>query len=300
MKVVFFSGGLSSFAVAHHLKDEKPLLYFTDTMWEDEDLYRFIFEVAHKLELPMLIHSAGIDPVELMIKQKIIFNSRMGNCSTYLKMKVASDYFKKGIVPPIENWYNEHLYQGGDVEEFYFGIGYDEFHRVGAIKKNWQPYTVKFPLVDNMYDFDELLKLYNIEKPRMYQKGFTHNNCKGRCVKAGKGHFRLLFNEDRRTFDEINHIENVLRDYVSAWHDNKTDESKKEDLEQNQREMEKWHESEYQYKPQLKHVPNGAKPTILKNMSLDEIRQQQESNQQFDLFEEVGGCGCFVDYEEET
>ena len=306
-RLIFFSGGLSSFAVAHHLKTKYPedniLLYFTDTLWEDEDLYRFIQDVSDKLELPMLIHSEGIDPVELMIKQRIIFNSRLGSCSAILKMKVASDYIKKGKIPPIEKWVNKQYLKDDNFLEdvvLYFGISFDEIHRTKAIAKNWLPFKVEFPLTKQYFDYDELLKLYGICKPRMYLKGFSHNNCKGRCVKAGKKHFRLLFNEDRDTFDEINHIEQTLQKYVGAYHANKTDESKKDILLQNKEEMYKWHKSNYTYKPKLQLVSeNDMKPTILKTMSLDEIRQQQENNNQFDLFEEMGGCGCFVDYDED-
>lgn len=303
-KIVFFSGGLASFAVAHSIKDDKPLLYFTDTKWEDEDLYRFIYEASDKLKLPLLIHSMGIDPVELMIKQRIIFNSRIGNCSAILKMKVASDFLKKGKKPQVEEWYNKQYlpadFDFDKVNELYFGIGFDEFHRVGAIKKNWQPYDVKFPLVESIFNYDELLAQYDIKKPRMYLKGFTHNNCKGRCVKAGKGHFRLLYKEDRKTFDEINHIEQTLGEYVATWHFNKNDETKLEDLKNNTEEMYKWHNSKYQYQPKLLHLaPRDVKrPSIMKNSYIDDIRKEQENNVQINFLEELGGCGCFVDYDE--
>lgn len=43
--IIFFSGGTASFAVAAWVKKKHPndniLLYFTDTLWESEDLYRF-------------------------------------------------------------------------------------------------------------------------------------------------------------------------------------------------------------------------------------------------------------------
>src|SRR5690625_3161313 len=104
--IIFFSGGKASFAVADWVKRNHPtdniLLYFTDTQWEDEDLYRFINEASDKLELPMLTHSAGLNPMELMFEKKLVFNSMIGDCSRVLKMKVARDYLKKGIVPEID------------------------------------------------------------------------------------------------------------------------------------------------------------------------------------------------------
>lgn len=308
-KIVFFSGGLTSFAVAHSIKDDKPLLYFTDTKWEDEDLYRFIYEASDKLKLPLLIHSMGIDPVELMIKQRIIFNSRIGNCSAILKMKVASDFLKKGKKPQIEEWYNKQYlptyFDFDKVNELYFGIGFDEFHRVGAIKKNWQPYDVKFPLVESIFNYDELLAQYGIKKPRMYLKGFTHNNCKGRCVKAGKGHYKLLYNEDKETFNEINQIEHYLSIYVGAYHYLKNEVGAEYILQKNEDEIYKWYRSGYKHKPNLSFSFGQNFNSIIKSGQIKTIKQTMDKKQQFDLFgntsrngDEIGGCGCFVDYDE--
>lgn len=75
-RVIFFSGGKSSFSVADYVKTHFPdnniLLYFTDTLIEDPDLYRFIHEACDKLELPLLIHSRGITPAQLMVKQRFM------------------------------------------------------------------------------------------------------------------------------------------------------------------------------------------------------------------------------------
>lgn len=308
-RIVFFSGGLSSFAVAHNLKINYPkdniVLYFTDTLWEDEDLYRFINEASDKLELPLLTHSMGIDPVMLMIKQRIIFNSRMGNCSAILKMKVAKDFIKKGIKPKIESWRNkQYLLNEAFTKDavLYFGIDFTEIHRVKAIKENWLPYETEFPLIKTFMDFDELLDRYHIAKPRMYLKGFTHNNCKGRCVKAGKGHYKLLFNEDRETFNQIMMIEQTLSRYVGAYHQMRNESEgdywkmAQHMLKENEKEMIKWHESGYQYRPWISFPTQENTPTILKSMSLRDINTQMNKNCKLDLFEEIGGCGCFVEY----
>lgn len=310
-RIVLFSGGLSSFAVAHHLKTEYPndniVLYFTDTLWEDEDLYRFIYEVSNKLELPMLVHSKGMDPVQLMIKQHILFNNRFGQCSLQLKMKTSSNFIKKGIKPEFESWHNkEYLKDDNFIENatLYFGISFDEFHRTEAITKNWKPFDVEFPLCKMFFDYDELLKQYDIDKPRMYLKGFTHNNCKGRCVKAGKGHYKLLYNEDRKTFDEINEIEHYISLYVGAYHlirkEYKDDDYKMAEylLKQNEEEMNKWHDSNYSYKPNLHFINSENTPTMMKSTSLKDLKQTMKLNTSLDLFnEEIGGCGCFVDYD---
>lgn len=140
--IIFFSGGLASFEVAHFVKSKYSVmeghnicLYFTDTLWEDEDLFRFMYEVSQKLELPILYHAFGLNPIQLMHKQAVVFNSRIGNCSTILKMGVAADYFFKGIEPERVKWHNKHflkqtiepLAEGfKENTTLYFGIGFEE------------------------------------------------------------------------------------------------------------------------------------------------------------------------------
>lgn len=304
-RIVLFSGGLSSFAVAHYLKtnfqDDNIVLYFTDTLWEDEDLYRFIDEVSDKLQLPLLKHSKGIDPVQLMIKGHKLFNNRFGECSLELKMKVSMKFLKKGIKPKHEEWKNKQYLKNKEFVDnsiIYFGISFDEFHRTEAIERNWKPFNVEFPLCKMFFDYDELLSLYDIKKPNLYLKGFTHNNCKARCVKAGASHFRLLYNEDYETFIQIEEIERLLSKYVDTYHQMKNDPSYKNKLIENELEMNKWHDSNYEYKPKLNLVETKKVYSFMKEKSLTDIKKQMELGCKLDLFNEsVGGCGCFVDYE---
>lgn len=229
--VIFFSGGIASFEVAHYVKTKYPndniLLYFTDTLWEDEDLYRFIYEASDKLELPMLYHALGLNPIQLMHKQAAVYNSRIGNCSLILKMGVAADFFKKNIEPPIVKWHNiEHLKRTVDPSEegfaenttVYFGIGWEEMNRQPAIVRNWQPFKVEMPLIDEYIEKGEALKIYDIQRPRLYDLGFSHNNCKGRCVKAGQGHFINLMQQLPQLFQETMAFEHHMSNYVSTHH----------------------------------------------------------------------------------
>jgi hypothetical protein len=305
-RIVFFSGGLSSFAVANHLKlnypEDNVLLYFTDTRWEDEDLYRFIDEVSDKLQLPLLKHSEGIDPVRLMIKSHALFSNRFGECSKILKMRVAKRFIKKGRKPPFEDWYNKQYLKSDNFRDnpvLYFGIAFGELHRLAPIKANWQPFEVEFPLAKNFYDYDKLLEQYKIAKPGLYLKGFAHNNCKARCVKAGVGHYKTLYNTDRPTFDEIEHIESMLSLYVAMFHKFKANVSWKEKLKHNEQEMIKWHSENYKYIPQLHLVKDLKVYSFIKNRPIRSIREEMESGGTLNLMVDgMGGCGCFVNYED--
>jgi len=80
-RIIFFSGGKASFKTAHFVKENYPndniLLLFTDTNFEDEDLYRFINEASDKLKLPMLTLNIGKNPKELMEEDNFLYNSRI-------------------------------------------------------------------------------------------------------------------------------------------------------------------------------------------------------------------------------
>lgn len=308
--IIFFSGGKSSFSVADWVKKNYPndniVLYFTDTLWEDEDLYRFIKEASDKLKLPLLTHSMGLNPIQLMYKQRVLFNSRIGNCSRVLKMKVASDFLKKGIIPEIEYWRNkEFLKQDDFITEatLYFGIGFEEMHREPPIRKNWKPFEVCMPLIDEIIDNNEILKKYDIKQPRLYDMGFSHNNCKGRCVKAGQGHFKNLKDKMPDVFDELKEQEYHLSCYVSNYHEIKLyDEEKKEiELKKLNDAYEKYfngYESrpffEYEEKKKYSFMKRKKKPYQLKD--LDKDIENDKKHCQLDLFD-IGGCSCFVDYE---
>ncbi|MFJ5713139.1 hypothetical protein [Neobacillus sp. NPDC093127] len=222
--IIFFSGGKSSFSAADYVKthfpDDNIVLYFTDTQWENDDLYRFIYQASDRLELPMLTHSLGLNPLELMFEKKLVFNSMIGDCSKILKMKVSRDYLKKGVVPPIEKWRNKKYLKSESFTEnaiLYFGIGFEEMHREGAIRKNWKPFHVEMPLIDNIIDNDEILRKYSLRQPILYDLGFSHNNCNARCVKAGQGHYKNLLEKMPDVFNEIMIQEHYIKLYVSAY-----------------------------------------------------------------------------------
>lgn len=319
--IIFFSGGKSSFSVADFVKTNFPndniVLYFTDTLWEDEDLYRFIYEASDKLELPMLIHSRGITPAQLMVQQKFMANNRVGTCSKELKMKVSAQFLKKGIVPEIEKWHNKHFLRKDDfISEatLYFGIGFEEMHREGPIRANWKPFRVEMPLIDNIIDNNQILKKYGIKQPRMYDMQFSHNNCKGRCVKAGQGHFKNLLMKDEKTFNELMEQEIIISEYIRYC---------------KQPAIKSGNNKDYLYKDVYEFVSTGFKTDKIKNilenttflksklrcfgvdnkgeaikkpytfMKTKSLEQLEKEPVQCDMWD-IGGCGCFVDYEGET
>jgi hypothetical protein len=269
--IIFFSGGKSSFAVAHLIKEKNPndniLLYFNDTLWEDEDLYRFIYEASDKLKLPMLIHGEGRTPLEIMEKDNFLYNSRVANCSLILKARVAKRYLKKGEKPKIEKWHNKQYLKNENFRDnpiLYFGISFTEIHRKEAIVRNWKPFDVEMPLITEYVDVDKLLYEYKIEIPRLYKMGFAHNNCKGRCIKGGQGHWIHLLKNDYKSFSEMRDFELKMNEQINNYKNTKN--------------------VKYSF------LKKKGKPYWLKELEED----FRSKPQQLDIFD-FGGCGCFID-----
>jgi hypothetical protein len=186
--VVMFSGGIGSWAaakrvVADHGTADVTLL-FTDTLMEDEDLYRFLDDAERNIGVPITRIAEGRTPWQVFFDERFLGNSLKDPCSKILKRQMA------------DRWLREHC----DPAEtaVYVGIDWTEEHRFTRLEERragagWTylaplcepPLTLKSML------FDELLAA-GIKPPRLYAMGFSHNNCGGFCVKAGQGHFANL------------------------------------------------------------------------------------------------------------
>lgn len=300
-RIVFFSGGTGSWEVANRVRNEHGTdglyLLFTDTLIEDNDLYRFIIETSAEIfevtgdkvtellkrasELPLVhtdmdsrrlaLESLRIDTIaelpsllwlseqrdvwDVFEESNFLGNSRIAPCSAQLKQRMSKRYVKENF--------------SAEDTVLYLGIDWTEEHRTKAPVRNWSPYLVKFPLCDEPYvnkiDIIRNLEALNIEAPRLYAMGFSHNNCGGFCVRAGQGHFANLLEKNRELYlyhenKEREFIDNIGKD-VSI----------------------------------LKRVRQG----VTGRLTLEQLRNDLETSRQQEVdFTDIGGCGCFVDESE--
>lgn len=254
--IVSLSGGIGSYftlkRVLEKQNKEDVIPVFCDTLAEDGDLYRFLSDIEKKFEIKIVRLCAGETPTTLCFKDKFLFNSRVATCSKKLKSKPFNDYLKC-------NYTSEETI-------IYMGIDFTEKHRCTAIVKNYAPYKVKFPMCESPYLYKnemlEELARDGIEVPRMYKLGFAHNNCGGRCYKAGIGHYKNLLEKDRNRYLEWENQEEMIRSYLGK---------------------------------DVSMMKRKGKPFTLK-----ELREIVENEpEQLTLFEcqDIGGCGCFVENE---
>ena len=185
--LVLYSGGKGSFMAANLAKSlgyKEVRLIFNDTMTEDPDLYRFLEESVSKLGLELIRDSVGLNVWEVFEKERYVGNTRVDVCSRVLKRDRIKNYLAVNSYDP-ESW------------DIVIGLGPFEEHRISRAKDRWAPYNLVAPLADAWIDeqeyFATLCKELDISPPRLYEMGFSHNNCGGFCVKAGLGQFRMLY-----------------------------------------------------------------------------------------------------------
>ena len=201
--IVSFSSGLSSALTSIRVLYKYPdaILVFMDTLFEDDDNYRFMSDFENKFGVKILKLCDGRNPYEVSRAQHVIPNSLVAPCTRRLKIEIFQKYLKSLT---------------GE-STVYIGYDFSEIHRCDATTKNYESlgYKVDYPLLWKPYETrrysDVIRNDYGIEPPRMYKLGYTHANCGGRCVKQGQGDWiRTLINFPNR-FAEIEQWENDMR-----------------------------------------------------------------------------------------
>lgn len=207
--IVLYSGGLGSYFTAKRLIEqgipkEDIILLFTDTKFEDPDLYRFLKESTEKLGIPLTDHSDGRDIWQVFKDHRFLSNSRVDHCSGDLKRRMSRKFIKK-FNP--ENCI------------IYLGFDWTEMHRYEKAVKAWLPYIVKSPMCDAPYlDKEDMKRILveedKIELPYLYKMGLSHNNCSGFCVKAGIGHYIQVLKAMPERYKEFEEKEEEIRRFI--------------------------------------------------------------------------------------
>lgn len=104
------------------------------------------------------------------------------------------------------------------------------------------------------------LELLGIKRPKLYELGFSHNNCGGFCVRAGQGHFANLLKQKPELYKYHEDKEQEMRDFL------------------------------HKDVSILKRTVKGER----QNLTLKELRVDLVASGKVD-WDDIGGCGCFVD-----
>jgi hypothetical protein len=170
--VVQFSGGIGSWAASERVIPlaatvQRMTLLIADTHAEDEDLWRFAEEAALGFGLPLTKVEDGRDPWQVFEHEGFLGNSHVAPCSRHLKQI------------PARRWLEAHCDPADTM--VHVGIDWTETHRIPAIVNGWAPWRVAFPMTEPPYwGKDQMIARaasLDLTPPRLYRKGFAHNNC---------------------------------------------------------------------------------------------------------------------------
>lgn len=266
--IVMFSGGIGSWAAAKRVRMDRPqeemVLLFADVKGRSTSPH-----VGEDEDTYRFLNDAAenLDAPLVVVRDGRdiwqVFKDKqfLGNS----RLAPCSHELKQ---KPSRRWLEDNSDPDADV--VYVGIDWAEIHRLPSIERNYLPWKAVAPLTEPPYLSKEGMLSWaaeeGLEPPRLYAMGFSHNNCGGGCVRAGQAQFR--------------HLLSVMPERYDVW-------------EQKEREM-----ADLLGRPvSILRDRRGGKSQPLSLQSLRE-REQQEPGA-VDPFD-IGGCGCFVDYQEDA
>jgi hypothetical protein len=216
--VVMFSGGLGSWMTARLVAEEHGtadlFLVFADVKGnnpsphagEDEDTYRFIKEAATDVGGELVWLNEGRDIWQVFKDNRFLGNTRLANCSKFLKQQPCREWLDANCDPADTT--------------VYVGIDWTEIHRLPAIENSYKPFIAAAPLTEPPYYTKQQIMAECVRRdiaiPRLYRSGFPHNNCGGGCVRAGQAQFALLLREHPERYLYWEQNEQDLREYLDA------------------------------------------------------------------------------------
>lgn len=263
--VVMFSGGIGSWATAKRVAEqygtEDMVLLFSDVKGDNPNPHVGEDEDTYRF-IREAADNIGAELVILQDGRDIwqVFKDKrfLGNS----RQANCSHELKQ---KPARRWLNENCDPADTV--IYVGIDWTETHRIPAIEKNYLPWVAKAPLTEPPYlDKKQMIawaESEGLKTPRLYELGFPHNNCGGGCVRAGQGQFAKLLQ--------------IMPDRYAVW-------------EQKEKEMQ-----EFLGRPVtiLRETKNGER----RPLSLTDLRLRLTAEPETIDTLDIGGCGCFVEYE---
>lgn len=210
--VVGFSGGVTSawcagWALRRFPKNEVVLL-FHDTKEEDADTYRFLHEMAAKLDHPITERSDGRSLTELIYDENMIPNNRAPFCSRKLKGEPGERYI-------------EELKSEGVTEIIkVYGFSAMEPERVQRhTAMGWtQGFTARFPMIEDGISKQDAATWcqcdMGVPLPAMYTWS-DHANCPG-CFRGGKAYWLAVKDNAPDVFEQRMALEKEFGHTISG------------------------------------------------------------------------------------
>jgi hypothetical protein len=195
--IVNVSGGAGSavalFRVLERFGRDEVAACFADTRSEDADLYRFLDDVERVAGIPITRLIDGRNIWDVFLEDYTLTTAGGGCRASWELKKQPLSRHAASIATP-------------ETAIIYVGMSEDEDDRMTRIEKALEPWDVDFPLTWKpslgWCDVMDDLKRRGIKRPRLYESGYPHNNCGGRCIMAGIKQWAGVLKDDLDGFRE--------------------------------------------------------------------------------------------------
>lgn len=246
--VVSFSTGLSSALtverVLNRYHPSNVYVVFMDTLVEDEDNYRFMYDCYRRWrqryghEWQFVTLTEGRTPVQVWEDAQLIPNQKYCPCTFELKIQPFTQfilalacglplgYFRTWKIKNKPFQYTARALPR--VADVTVHIGYDlidDAHRIAKTQAAYKSYgfTCDFPLTWKPWEFRKYSQVaredWGIEPPRMYEQGYTHANCgEITCPKAGWGDWLITRREKPESYFERADWERMMQRRLATGH----------------------------------------------------------------------------------
>lgn len=180
LKVCWISAGVSSFVAGYLERESIDDFIYIDIKNQHPDSMRFIKECEAALGKQIQILRSPYGSVENVIKQFRFINGPYGaKCTQILKKRVRKE------------WEDFHK----DCKLTYvWGFDLSERNRAERLDEATPNVINQYPLIErglSKQDSHAILKMLQIDRPYMYDLGYSNNNCIG-CVKGGMGYWNKI------------------------------------------------------------------------------------------------------------
>lgn len=185
LKVCWLSAGVSSFIAGYLVRDTVDEFIYIDIADQHPDSLRFIKDCEKVLEKPVeILKSSEYKCVEDAIRAfggfRNVYNM-FSPCTGWLKKRVRKE------------WEEQH--QDDNITYVWgFDCSPHERSRADRTIDGMPQFEHEFPLIDNNLTKDDahaMCKRLGIKRPKMYDLGYSNNNCIG-CVKGGMGYWNKI------------------------------------------------------------------------------------------------------------
>lgn len=197
LKVCWLSAGVSSFIAGYLAKNVNKYIYI-DIENQHEDSMRFIKDCEKVLGKEIeILRSPYRNVQNVILSQRYVNGPGGAKCTQILKRRVRKEW--------------EYQYRDYDIT-YVWGFDVNEKKRADRLLESMSEFRHEFPLIDKGFtkcNSHALLERLGIKRPKMYDLGYSNNNCVG-CVKGGMGYWNKIRKDFPEVFERMAKIEREI------------------------------------------------------------------------------------------